>query len=86
MHTEKFWGNMIAATSTAFNCIFATISGEQLHLIGGALGLVFTALLNFRRAMRELNQLYLIFFKAKNAKQVEFLLEEKLEKDKDDED
>ena len=86
MFDERYLGNFIALFSTTYNCCFIFISGEYLHLFGGALGIVFTCFLNFRRAVREVNQVYLILKHAKNAKRVKDLLEEDLEKEKADED
>lgn len=80
--SDKFFGNMTAIFSTMYNCFFIFITGEELHLIGGALGLIFTVLLNFRRVLRELNQLYLVI-RAKNETEAQKLLKEDLEeKDK----
>jgi hypothetical protein len=76
--TDKF-GNVWAISSTTWNLLFIFITGEHFHLFAGAIGLVFTGILNLRRVIREINQLFKLF-KAKNSKEVDKLLSENLEK------
>jgi hypothetical protein len=75
--TDKF-GNAWAFSSTLLNCFFVFMTGEHFHLFAGAVGLVFTGILNLRRVIREINQ-FIKLFKAKDAKEVNKLLSENLE-------
>jgi hypothetical protein len=78
--TKAYLGNLVAVLSMSYNSTFMIIMGDNLHILGAVLTIVFTALLNTRRAIREVFQLYLIF-RAKNNADINRLLQEDLEKD-----
>lgn len=80
---DKLLGNMTAIFSTVYNFSFCFMTGEQLNLALGLFSLVFTGLINMRRAMREVNQLLKIFA-AKTNREAEKLMQEDLEKDEAD--
>jgi DNA-binding GntR family transcriptional regulator len=80
--TNKFNG-LITTFWTSVNFLFVFVDGATISLISALLGLGFTVLLNTRRAMREIRQIYLAV-RAKDAAEVSRLLDEDLNKKKDD--
>jgi DNA-binding GntR family transcriptional regulator len=79
--TNKFSG-LITTFWTSVNFLFVFLDGATISLMSALLGLGFTVLLNTRRAIREIRQIYLAI-RAKDAAEVSRLLDENLDKKKE---